>query len=253
MHRLEGRLAVVTGAEGGIGSAICRRFLDEGAHVLGIDLAPHLGAESPLHHDRAHYAQVDVADVAAVTSLVDDALASLGTPHVLVNTAGVLGAAKPGHLASEEDFDRVFDVNVKGTWAMSKVVVPHLIAGGGGAIVNFSSIAGLVGGTSSFALYHAAKGAVRLMTKADAVDLAPHGIRVNSIHPGSIETPMSEAAAGSDSAAASAHDARMLAAHLLGRRGLPEEVAAATLFLASDEASFITGTELVVDGGYTAR
>jgi NAD(P)-dependent dehydrogenase (short-subunit alcohol dehydrogenase family) len=253
VNRLKDKIAIVTGAEGGLGNVIAGVLLEEGATVLGIDVLAEPREGSSLGAENAVYAQVDITDETALGAAIDAFAEEYGRPNVLVNTAGVLGPARPGYLTTSDEFDFVFSVNVKGTWAVSKAVVPHMIAGGGGSIINFSSIAGLVGGTSALALYHAAKGAVRLMSKADAADLAQYGIRVNSLHPGSIDTPMALAAAQNNPAGADQHSQRIIADHLLKRRGTPREVANGVLFLASDESSFVTGTELVVDGGYTAH
>lgn len=253
MNRLQDKLAIVTGAEGGIGRAVARKFLAEGARVIGVDILERPGPESALLSDMGHYEALDITDSAGVKAAIDRLATEFGYPSVLVNTAGVLGSPKPSYESTSEEFDLVFGVNVKGTWAMCAAVVPHMIAGSGGSIINFSSIAGLVGGTSSSGLYHAAKGAVRLMAKADAADLARYGIRVNSLHPGSIDTSMAQAAARNNPTGASAHSDRIINDHLLRRRGTADEIASAVLFLASDESSFVTGTELVVDGGYTAH
>lgn len=170
-----------------------------------------------------------------------------------MNCAAVLGSPTPAHEVTEDEFDRLFRVNVKGTWLMTKHALPHMMAAKRGSIVNFSSIAGVVGGTSRQAIYHSTKGAIRAMSKADAVAYAPHGVRVNSVYPGSISTRMAEETALSSPLGYEEHVRAISAKHPLGRRGLPEEVAQGVLFLASSEAGFITGAELAIDGGYTAQ
>ncbi|WP_202805081.1 SDR family NAD(P)-dependent oxidoreductase [Arthrobacter sp. TB 26] len=144
MDRLRGKTALITGAEGGLGNVIAGRFLAEGATVLGLDVleAPRPG--SILAGANAYYASVDITDENAVSAAVDAFVRDHSRPNVLVNTAGVLGPAKPGYMSTSEEFDFVFSVNVKGTWAVSKATVPHMIEAGGGSIINFSSIAGLV-------------------------------------------------------------------------------------------------------------
>jgi NAD(P)-dependent dehydrogenase (short-subunit alcohol dehydrogenase family) len=199
-----------------------------------------------------HY-DVDVADEPSVRSAVTAVIDARGPIHGLVNAAGITGPFKPAHEVAVEDYDRLFDVNVKGTWLRTKHVVTHMLATGTrGSIVNISSINGIVGGTA-IPLYHATKGAVRLMAKADALTYAPAGIRANSVHPGFIGTAMAEAVAASSSFGRDEYDRRMKEAHPLSRRGEPEDVANAVAFLLSDRSAFITGTEIVVDGGFTAR
>lgn len=252
--RLRDTVAVVTGGEGGIGSAVVRLFLEHGARVVSVDTlpAPGPGSASRLG-DRLRYYRADISREAEVSELFEQIAEEVGVPGVLVNCAAVLGEGTPAHEATGEEFDCLYDVNVRGTWLMTKYAVREMIAAGGGSIVNFSSIAGLVGGTSGQALYHSTKGAIRAMSKADAVAYAPHGIRVNSVYPGSIETSMSRETAEKSPLGADAHTRAINARHPLGRRGTPEEVAHGVLFLASDEASFVTGAELAIDGGYTAQ
>jgi NAD(P)-dependent dehydrogenase (short-subunit alcohol dehydrogenase family) len=195
---------------------------------------------------------VDVADEEEMKAAIDAAAARFGRLDVMVNNAGISGAPKPTDQVTEAEWDRVQGVNVKGVFFGTKHAIPHLRAAGGGSIVNLSSIAGLVGvgGTSA---YHASKGAVRLMTKNDAVTYASEGIRVNSIHPGYIWTPMVENHFRATSDDIEAAKAAAGAVHPLGHMGEPDDIAWAVVYLASDESKFVTGTELVVDGGYTAR
>ncbi|MFW6192776.1 MAG: SDR family NAD(P)-dependent oxidoreductase, partial [Gemmatimonadota bacterium] len=174
-----------------------------------------------------------------------------GSIDVLVNNAGVSGTNRPTHQVSAEEWRRVMAVNVEGVFFCTKHAIPHLREAGGGSIVNLSSIYGLVGAADS-PPYHASKGAVRLMSKTDAMLYADDGIRVNSVHPGYVWTPMVEEAL-SERGELEEKRKQAAALHPLGRLGEPEEVAYAILYLASDEAGFVTGSELVVDGGYTAR
>ena len=177
--------------------------------------------------------------------MVEQIVERAGRIDVLVNNAGIL-LMKPVHETSTAEWDRIFNVNVRGPLFGTRAVVPAMRQAGGGSIINISSIYGLVGAPSACA-YEASKGAVRLFSKACAADLAPFNIRVNSVHPGVIETPMTK-----DLLSDPANHKALLGATLLGRAAQPREVSAAVLFLASDESSFVVGSELVVDGGYTA-
>jgi NAD(P)-dependent dehydrogenase (short-subunit alcohol dehydrogenase family) len=175
-----------------------------------------------------------------------------GRIDVLVNNAGIAGTSKPTHEISEEEWDQVQSVNVKGVFLCTKHAIPYLQKAGGGSIVNLSSIYGLVGG-ADVPPYHASKGAVRLMTKTDALLYAKDKIRVNSIHPGYIWTPMVEGV-GKQSGQSTAEFRKQIdALHPLGHIGEPDDIAYGILYLASDESKFVTGSELVIDGGYTAQ
>ena len=240
--RLEGRVAYVTGAASGIGAACAQRFVDEGAIVAGFDLQDP-AEDSPL----AGFWSLDVRDEAAITAAVAAAVSEVGAPTILVNAAGVSGTASVTDLA-EDEWDRIVDINLKGTYLVSKHVVPHLIAAGTGSVVNLASIEGLEG-LPAQAAYNASKGGVVLLTRNMAIDYGPANVRVNCLCPGYIETPMTAVlrAPGLE-----AIREVFVAMHHLGRPGQPEEVAAAALFLASDDASFVSGHALVVDGGFTA-
>lgn len=170
---------------------------------------------------------------------------------ILVNNAGISGANKPTHEITEAEWDQVQAINVKGVFFGVKHAVPHLRHAGGGNIINLSSIYGLVGAPDA-PPYHASKGAVRLMTKTDALIYAPDRIRVNSVHPGFIWTPMVEDFLKSQGDVAAGREA-LNALHPLGHVGEPDDVALGVVYLASDEARFVTGAELVIDGGYTAH
>jgi NAD(P)-dependent dehydrogenase (short-subunit alcohol dehydrogenase family) len=241
-ERLAGRVAVITGAASGIGAACARRFVDEGATVVGFD------RQDPAEgHPLAGFWSVDVRDEAAVAAAVDAAVAAVGPPTILVNAAGVSGTADVVNL-DEAEWDRIVDINLKGTFLVSKHVVPHLVAAGTGSVVNLASIEGLEG-LPGQAAYNASKGGVVLLTRNMAIDYGRAGVRVNCLCPGYIETPMTEVLRQPGLEAV--HD-DFIAMHQLGRPGQPEEVAAAALFLVSDDASFVSGHALVVDGGFTA-
>jgi meso-butanediol dehydrogenase / (S,S)-butanediol dehydrogenase / diacetyl reductase len=241
-ERLQGKRVLVTGAASGIGAACARRFTDEGAIVAGLDLAAR-----PEGSPCTEWVQADVADEAAVVVAVAEVLDRLGGVDVLVNAAGVLSVGGADTLEVAE-WERVLGVNLKGTWLVSKHVVPHMVAAGSGSIVNLASVEGLEGFSGQTA-YNVSKGGVVLLTRNMAADFGPAGVRVNCLCPGLIETPMT--AILQDPAFRAVNDA-FVDWHLLGRAGQPEEVAAAALFLASDDASFVHGASLVVDGGLTA-
>ncbi len=246
--RLEGKVALVTGGSRGQGEAETRRFVAEGARVVVGDVLDDEGkmlCESL--NGTAHvagYVHLDVRSAEQWADAVATAQRDFGGLDVLVNNAGVL--SMPGvEATTEEEWDRVIGINQKGVWLGMKHAVPAMRARGGGSIVNISSIYGLVGSPGSVA-YHSAKGAVRLMTKVAALEYALENIRVNSVHPGVIATPMLDGLSPDQRQGIGATTP-------LGREGTPEEVANVVLFLASDEASFVTGAEIVADGGYTTR
>lgn len=260
-RRAAGKVALVTGAASGIGRATALALAREGATVLATDLAaPDLDVDGVVC--LAH----DVTEEAAWERVVTAALDRFGGLDVLVNNAGVGGSGRDLTAIALPDWRRVMAINLEGVFLGTRAAVGAMRArprqGGGleaaGSIVNVSSVLGLVGG-ARVADYAAAKGAVRLFTKSAAVECATGGrpVRVNSVHPGYIETPLLAARiaqrARDEGADAEALQAPIVARHPLGRLGRAEEVAACILFLASEEASFVTGAELVVDGGYTAQ
>jgi NAD(P)-dependent dehydrogenase (short-subunit alcohol dehydrogenase family) len=255
MGRVEGKVALVTGAALGIGRAAVLMLAKEGARVAVTDVldseGQRLAEEVASRGGTARYWHLDVAREDQVQAVVAEVIRALGRIDVLVNNAGISGASKPTHEITEEEWDRVQAVNVKGPFFCTKHVIPHMKKEGGGSIVNLSSIYGLIGAPDA-PPYHASKGALRLMTKTDALLYASDGIRVNSVHPGFIWTPMVETflkAAGDVAAGRKALDAL----HPLGHMGEPDDIAYGILYLASDESKFVTGSELVIDGGYTAR
>jgi NAD(P)-dependent dehydrogenase (short-subunit alcohol dehydrogenase family) len=255
MNRLKGAVAIVTGGAVGIGRAACVRLAQEGAAVAITDVREEegraLAAEIVGAGGAAAFWRLDVsreADVQAVFAAVN---ARFGPVTVLVNNAGIGGVNKPTHEITEAEWDALMAVNVKGVFFCTKHVIPAMRQAGGGSIINLSSIYGLVGG-GDVPPYHASKGAVRLMSKNDALVYAGDRIRVNSIHPGFIWTPMVEAFAASQGDVAEVRKG-LDALHPLGHVGDPDDIAWGIVYLASDEARFITGSELVIDGGYTAR
>jgi NAD(P)-dependent dehydrogenase (short-subunit alcohol dehydrogenase family) len=256
MNRLSGKSVVVTGGAVGIGRACVLRMAEEGARVAIFDVLETegraLAAELASSSQTAEFWKVDVSDEQALKTVIDAAAARFGGLHVMVNNAGISGSPKPTDQVSEAEWDRVQAVNVKGVFFGTKHAIPHLRAAGGGSIINLSSIAGLVG-VGGIAPYHASKGAVRLMTKNDAITYAPERIRVNSIHPGYIWTPMVENHLRATSDDLEVAKAAAGSVHPIGHMGEPDDIAWAVVWLASDEAKFVTGAEIVIDGGYTAR
>jgi NAD(P)-dependent dehydrogenase (short-subunit alcohol dehydrogenase family) len=249
--RLTGKVALVTGAASGIGAATALRFAQEGAKISGFDLKESFEgdwAEAVRATPDHHFATGDVRDEAALSRWVAETLAKLGRVDVLMNSAGIAGGG-PVHMIAVEEWDRVIDVNLKGTFLASRCAIPHMLAQGSGNIINVASVEGIEGFEGGSA-YNASKGAVVLLTRNMAIDYARRGIRVNAICPGFIDTPLLRSLV--DAPALEAQRERIRDAHQLGRFGRAVEIANAAVFLASDEASFVTGHALVVDGGYTA-
>jgi len=240
MGRLDGKVALVTGAAGGMGHAIADLFASEGARVVATDVQD----PQPPYGDGVRFVQLDVTDEAAWRRVVDEILEREGRLDVLINNAGVI-AYEPLHELDLDEWQRVVSVNQGGVFLGMREVVPAMRRSGGGSIVNFSSIWGNVAVPGAHA-YHATKGAVRNMSKNAALTYAEEGIRVNSVHPGFIDTPLTQAQAKDV-------NEQVIGATPMKRAGRPEEVAYGCLFLASDEASFVTGSELVIDGGYLAQ
>jgi NAD(P)-dependent dehydrogenase (short-subunit alcohol dehydrogenase family) len=247
-NRVAGKTAVVTGGRGDLGSATVRLLAEHGAKVASLDIA---GTAPAVRHSSVTEYDVDVTNEDSVAAAVARIRNDLGAPDILVNAAGIIGPAGASHTASVPDFDLIFNVNVKGVWLMTKHVVPGMMENKAGSIINFSSIHGLTGGRN-VPLYHATKGAVRLLSKSDAAAYGAHGIRVNSIHPGSMNTRMSRRSAEQSDVGAERYYRQLVGSNPLPRQGEPDEIAYGVLYLASDESRFTTGSELVIDGGYTA-
>jgi NAD(P)-dependent dehydrogenase (short-subunit alcohol dehydrogenase family) len=247
--RLAGKVALISGAASGMGRSEAIIFAREGAKVVVGDILEAEGRDVVDHITKAggqaRFARLDVTREADWQAAVDAAVAAFGKLDILVNNAGISGSG-PDTL-SVPVWDAVMDINAKGVFLGMKYAIPALQRAGGGAIVNISSISGFVGQNRIHMAYNASKGAVRIMTKSAAVQYAADGIRANSVHPG-VLPPMRTSQASADPE----WRAKMLRAVPLRREGRVEEVAHAVLFLASDEASYITGTELVVDGGLLA-
>ncbi len=248
--RLEGKVALVTGAAHGMGAAEAKLFAREGAKVVIADIREEDGkqveAEIAEAGGEAMFVQLNVADEAAWDSAVQQAVARFGKLDVLVNNAGISGSRETD-FRSTEAWDRLMSINARGVFLGMKYAIPEMQKAGGGAIVNISSISGIVGQDYVHPGYNASKGAVRIVTKSAAVQHAKEGIRVNSVHPGMMPPML-----GSENRDPEQRESS-LSSVPMGRPGEVEEVANAVLFLASDEASYITGAELVVDGGFTAK
>jgi meso-butanediol dehydrogenase / (S,S)-butanediol dehydrogenase / diacetyl reductase len=238
--RLDGKVALVTGAASGIGLACARRFGDEGAKVVGVDLQP--GPDGDVR-------VADVADESSIRDAVDAVVRDHGRLDVVLNAAGVAGGG-PIHLLDAAEWERVIRVNLTGTFLVCKHALTHMVEQRSGSLVNIASIEG-VEGTEGGSSYNASKGAVVLLTKNLAIDYGRVGVRANCICPGFIEgTTMFESVMSLEGMAHVREQYRE--SHMLGRFGRPDEIASAAAFLASDDASFVTGHALVVDGGFTA-
>ncbi len=250
MERLSGRVALVTGGASGIGRATSLRLAAEGAAVLVTDVQDGLGElvtkEIVAAGGRAEYVHHDVASEEEWETAVERAVTEFGRLDVLVNNAGV-GDLATIEDTTLEDWERTIAVDQTGVFLGMKLAGPALIESGHGSVVNISSIFGTSGGFGTSPAYHSAKGAIRTLTKNVALHWAPKGIRVNSIHPGFVDTPMLEQVKGTD------FEQVMLQMTPMGRLGTSEEIAAGVAYLASDDASFVTGLELYIDGGFIAR
>jgi len=243
MRGLEGKIAVITGAGSGLGAATAQRLFDEGAVVVGLDQIA-----EPEATPAASWYQLDVSKEAEVEATMNAVVARYERIDVLATFAGVAGGG-PVHSLASEEWNRVLAVNLTGTFLCCKHALVPMVAQRSGAIVTVASVEGIEG-TEGGSVYNAAKGGVVLLTKNMAIDYARRNIRVNAVCPGFIETPMFDSVMGSPGMAEYRNEYRDQ--HQIGRFGHPDEIAAATAFLASDDASFITGHALVVDGGYTA-
>ena len=246
MSRLEGKVALVTGAASGMGREICVRFAEEGARIAALDVDERGLDETEAAVPDAATFVADVADEEQVRRAVDGAAERIGALDIIVNCAGVLWRGRDVSVLETDEavWDRVFAINLKGIVWACKHGVPRLIEAGGGAIVNVGSTSALLGDSIPQDAYTSSKGAIISLTRNLAVQFAPHGIRANCIHPGFTDTPMQTVRTSDPEWVRAA-----VAEIPLGRLGTARDVANAALFLASDEASYITGIELVVDGG----
>ncbi len=249
--RLDGKVAFISGGARGMGAVEARLFAREGAAVAIGDTLEDEGRQVASEINEAGgeclFVRLDVTNESEWRRAIAQTLSAFGRLDILVNNAGVSQWSLL-HETTEEDWDRVMDINAKGIFLGTKQAIPAMKEAGGGSIINISSQLGLVGTERSSPQYQASKGAARLLTKHTAMQYAPDGIRCNSVHPGPIVTPMTEVRrADADTYA------EMVSRIPLGRFGQPEEIANGVLYLASDESRWVTGSELVLDGGWTAR
>jgi NAD(P)-dependent dehydrogenase (short-subunit alcohol dehydrogenase family) len=255
MGRLENKAAIVTGGALGIGKSTCLYLAKEGAKVAVTDILDQEGQrvvdEIIESKGMAKFWHLEVSKEEEVRKVFADIYRTFGKINVLVNNAGISGVSKPTDEITEEEWDRVMAVNVKGVFFCTKHSIPYMRKTGGGSIINLSSIYGIVS-APDVPPYHASKGAVRIMTKTDAFLYARDNIRVNSVHPGFIWTPMLENFLKSQGEVEAGR--KMLdSLQPIGHIGKPADIAYGIVYLASDESKFVTGSELVIDGGYTAR
>ena len=248
--RVSGKVALISGGSGGIGAASAKLLASEGAAVVIADILVDQGkvteAQIAEAGGRVQFVPLDVTNEESWRWAVKNTIDNFGRLDIVVNSAGVVHRAGVEE-TTVKDWDRVMDVNVKGVFLGTRAAIPEMRKAGGGSIINISSINGLVGSPAS-ASYHASKGAVRIFSKSAAIQHAKDNIRVNSVHPGYVDSPMTQAY----------HDLpevrqERIGKTPIGRMGTPEDIALGILYLASDESSFVTGSELVIDGGMTAQ
>jgi len=252
-EQFNNKVVLVTGASSGIGRATALTFARKGAKIVAADVVVEGGEETvrAIHGvgGEAIFVKTDVSKAAEVEALVTKAVNTYGRLDCAYNNAGVLGSiAVPTHAYTEEAWDRVININLKGVWLCMKYEIPQMLIQGGGAIVNTSSVWGLVG-AGGFSAYVASKHGVAGLTKTAALEYAKSGIRINAVNPGVINTPMAESAIAHDSALGE----QIIALEPVGRMGTPEEIAEAVIWLCSEVASFVTGHMMIVDGGYVAQ
>lgn len=252
MKRIENKVVIVTGGALGIGRETCVLLANEGAKVAVTDVLDKEGQalveEINQSGGEAKFWHLDVSDEKEVEKVYTEVVKEFGKLDATVNNAGIAGADKPTHELTEAEWDAVMNVNVKGVFFCTKHAIPHMKKSGGGSIVNLSSIYGLVG-AGDIPPYHASKGAVRLMSKNDALIYAKDNIRVNSVHPGFIWTPLVEEL-GKNNPGFRKH---LDSLHPIGHVGESIDIAYGILYLVSEESKFVTGSELVIDGGYTCK
>ena len=256
MNRVKDKVVIVTGGALGIGRSACILLAREGAKVAITDInqqeGEKLAEQIKQEGGIAEFWLMNTASEKTVMEVFKKVASQFGYIDVLVNNAGIAGINKPTDEVTEEEWDTVIAINVKGVFFCTKHAIPYMRKQGGGSIINLSSIYGLVG-APDLPPYHASKGAVTLMTKTDAMLFAKEKIRVNSIHPGFIWTPLVEKLAGIYEGGKEAFLKTVVPLHPLGHIGEPDDIGYGIVFLASDESKFMTGSELVIDGGYTAK
>lgn len=254
--QLTDKVAVMTGGANGIGKAACLRLAEAGARVAVTDLdgeaADEVASEIQAAGGQAASWTLDVSNEEDVSRVLREVAETFGRLDVLVNNAGISGTNKPTDELSHEEWSQVISVNVDGVFLCTKHALPHLRKAGGGSIINLSSIYGIIS-APDIPPYHASKGAVRSMTKTDALLYAKENIRVNSVHPGFIWTPLVAELGERSGQTAEEFRAALDERHPIGHVGEPDDIAYGIVYLASDAAKFLTGSELVIDGGYTAR
>ena len=253
-NRLQGKVAVISGGASGIGAAAARLFVAEGARVIVADLQEPLDKELAAlvgsNSEQIRFIKCDVSIEQEVEAAIKLAVATFGKLDTIVACAGTPGMGAAADISADH-WDRTFAINARGVFLFTKYAIPHMIDAGGGSIINVSSVFGIVGGPH-FAAYAASKGAVRNFSKATALDYIGHNIRSNSVHPGYIDTPMVQAIVN-NAPDVGAAQSMFNALQPGGRGGVPEDIGWGCVYLASDEARFVTGTELIIDGGLLAR
>lgn len=255
MDRLKNKVAIITGAGAGMGKETSVLFAKEGCKVAVFEINEKDGNDTvEIINNQggiAKFWQVDVSNEEMVKNAINEVIKEFGKIDILINNAGIVGVDKKIHELTVEEWDQVFNVDVKGVFYCTKYVIPYMLENKGGSIVNISSIYGTLG-SHELTPYHAAKGAVFAMTKQDAISYAKNNIRVNSIHPGTIMTPLVKELGSRMDGGLEAYEKLMSEKHPIGHAGEPIDVAYGCLYLASDEAKFVTGAQLYIDGGYSA-
>ena len=256
MKRLENKVVIVTGGSLGIGRATCLLLAKEGAQVAVTDILDKEGQELVEEIKQsdgvAKYWHLDVSNEKEVEKVYAEVVKEFGKLDATVNNAGIAGANKSTHELTEKEWDAVMNVNIKGVFFCTKHAIPYMKKSGSGSIVNMSSIYGIIG-AADLPPYHASKGAVRLMSKNDALIYGKDNIRVNSIHPGFIWTPLVQKLAEDSPDGVKAFREHLDSLHPIGQVGESIDIAYGVLYLVSDESKFVTGSELVIDGGYTSK
>ena len=251
MDRVKDKVAIITGAANGIGEATAKLMAEEGARVIVVDIDDDNGKRVVKEIKDAGYPadywHLDVSHPDEVEKVMGEVNDKYGRIDILVNNAGVGGGRSAPHVTTIDELNRVMDINMKGPFYCTKFAVPYMSKSGGGSIVNVCSVYGVIGGDTP--VYDASKGALRAMSKSDAICLRKHNIRVNSLHPGNVWTPLFEQIEKNIGGNPAESDILGSIRIPIGRMARPKEIAYPILFLASEEASYITGTELLVDGG----